>query len=507
MHEPSTPTLFRRTLLALALMAGFHVLIGVLLIGLVALPLIADRIGGRIHLELWLVALLAIGAILVGLFPPFPGDGDTGVALRREHHPRFFALLDDLARATAQPPLEEAYLVPATTAWVTHSGSRFLLGGRRVLAIGLPVLAALTEAELRAILAHEFAHFQGGETRLGGILHRTRAAMELTLESLARVGPPAAWLQLPLRAYGRFFMLRTMTVSRAQEWAADRVAARLAGRTACESALRKIHVLEEAFNAFLDEEVQPVLAERALPPIVEGFHRFLAAPRIEEQYARARAGIVEVSRSNMTKLPPEARGFDSHPWLHERVDALAGVGADEPPAAEAPAYFLLDDWPRLERAVVGRMVFDAPRFPRVEWESVGEEILVPLFRRRLAPVADLLRGGTIGQVGERLREQAFPIGLAFTDRSQDVAGSTDPAAIAARGVDCLACAVTITLAGRGWRVRSLPGEPLVAVGPGGEFAVPEALRALDLGRKEAGPWAQRCSELGIADWPIEITSP
>jgi hypothetical protein len=295
-----------------------------------------------------------------------------------------------------------------------------------------------------------------------------------------------------------------MSISRAQEWSADRVAAGIAGRDTFVAGLRKIHVVDGAFNAFLDQELNPMLSERVLPPIVDGFRSFLAGPLIADRYERAIGDIVEATRSGVGHLPETAGQYDSHPWLHERVDALAAVPDRDPSAEDRPAHQLLDDWPRLERAVCSRMIADAPRFPAVAWEAIAEEVLVPLYRKRLAKVADLLAGSTIAEAGTCLRERAFPLGLAWSDGNSDCVATADPEEIASRGALTLGYAVTATLAGRGWKIRSLPGDHVMAIGPGGEFAVLEEMRALELGRKDAGPWVKRCAELGIADWPLDV---
>lgn len=50
------------------------------------------------------------------------------------------------------------------------------VGSKRVMGLGLPLLNALTVSELRAVLAHEFGHFVGGDTSLGKWIHKTRSA-------------------------------------------------------------------------------------------------------------------------------------------------------------------------------------------------------------------------------------------------------------------------------------------------------------------------------------------
>jgi Zn-dependent protease with chaperone function len=101
------------------------------------------------------------------------------------------------------------------------------MSARRVMGIGVGVLALLSTAELEGVLAHEFGHYLGGETRLGGFLYRTRASIGRVLEHLGGsvLAKPFAW-------YGNLFLRLTHGLSRRQELAADAHAVAIAGTLA-----------------------------------------------------------------------------------------------------------------------------------------------------------------------------------------------------------------------------------------------------------------------------------
>src|SRR5215831_15860509 len=109
---------------------------------------------------------LAIGGSVLGvtilwsLRPRREEFRSPGVLLDPAQNPRLFAELDRIASLLEEEVPAEVYLIPAANAWVTEVRSK------RILAIGLPLLGALTVAQFRAILAHEFAHYYGGDTRL-----------------------------------------------------------------------------------------------------------------------------------------------------------------------------------------------------------------------------------------------------------------------------------------------------------------------------------------------------
>ncbi len=75
-------------------------------------------------------------------------------------------------------------------------------GRRRVMVLGLPLIQVLTVSELEAVIAHEFGHYAGGDTRQAWV-YRTREKIGRTLATLRR-----GWrlLRLPILLYGRLFM-------------------------------------------------------------------------------------------------------------------------------------------------------------------------------------------------------------------------------------------------------------------------------------------------------------
>src|SRR5262249_2006925 len=95
-----------------------------------------------------------------------------------------------------------------------------------------------------------------GENRLG-------LAMPPILPSTRASGKPGAvpssMLPLPFIWYGGLFLRVSHGVSRQQELAADRLAARIAGGAALAAGLRKIAGTATAFGAYWTTEVEPVV--------------------------------------------------------------------------------------------------------------------------------------------------------------------------------------------------------------------------------------------------------
>src|ERR1700730_15982738 len=145
-----------RALLAVALTVGFYVLALGLIAGLVWI-LFIPNVPGRV------IGFCLFGAILiaVSIIPRPSRFAPPGPLLNPAGQPRLFSALDEVARAGGEPMAAEVYITPVRNAGVLQRGRR------RVMVIGLPLLQVMSVSEMRAVLAHEFGHYHGGDTKLG----------------------------------------------------------------------------------------------------------------------------------------------------------------------------------------------------------------------------------------------------------------------------------------------------------------------------------------------------
>ena len=140
---------------------------------------------GKLHANLVFFCALGAGTILWAILPRPDRFVPPGPPLHPMDHPKLFEVLAGIAKATQQQMPSEVYLTAEVNAWVIDRGGMMGFGSRRVMGLGLPLLEVLSVSQLRAVLAHEFGHFHGGDTKLGPWIYKTRAAIGRTLEGLA----------------------------------------------------------------------------------------------------------------------------------------------------------------------------------------------------------------------------------------------------------------------------------------------------------------------------------
>ena len=489
--KPRSPSLGLRTLLALGLMIGFYGLaIGVAVV-LVWLPYAEVTYVHRIHPKLALGCLAGAGIILWSIMPRRDRFPAPGPRLLPAKHPKLFAVIRGVASATKQAPPDEVYLVSDVNAWVGQRGGVVGAGGHRVMGLGLPLLQTLTVSELRAVLAHEFGHYHGGDTKLGRFVYQTRAAIGRTLGNLGEHG---SILQLPFLWYGRLFLRVSHAVSRRQELAADQLAAEVAGARPLAEGLKKIHAMAPAFGYYWSNEVTPVLRAGFVPPLGAGFQRFVSGEIGQKALTAAR----ERSTTETGDV------FDTHPPLRERLQALDGLAPGATPVDDHPAVLLLTDSQKLEPALIAALAPpDAKRMAPIAWSEVGERVYQPRWQEEAGRAAAHAGALTVGSLAERASGLSEALGTKLL-----ADGEAAPSELRfLRGSFALGAALAVALSRAGWATEAPPGEPVLLKGTAGSLDPFAAVRALVKG--EIGPeaWAEQCTRLGIADIEMLAVAP
>ena len=476
---PPGRSLTARAVIALALMAGFYALALGMAAFLVWVPY-ASVVYLRPNVGTVKIAIFClIGAfiILKSVVPRPDRFTPPGPELAPDGHPRLFAEIRQTAEAAGQPMPAEVYLAPDVNAWVAQRGGVLGVGGRRIMGIGLALLQALKVSELRAVIAHEFGHYHGGDVKLGPLIYRTREALFRTVLGLAR---HSGLLTKPFEWYARLFFRVTHAVSRHQELQADVLAARIASPSALARGLIATHRAALAFGAYWAGEVSPVLDAGFRPPLVPGFLRFCAAPPVAADLARATERELREGKANP---------YDTHPSLRDRLAAIGQADPEPAPRADPPAITLLDSVSDLEGMLLASVMRDkAGALKPLAWEQVGEAVLRPRWTDFIKSHGHKLRG---------VRPPEIPA-LDWAVLGKELADSTGSHGHDERLAEfTVGAALALLLLGRGFALDAPPGGPVLLVR--GELKLaPFGLRSKLIG--DGGEvWRRLCVQAGIAD--------
>jgi heat shock protein HtpX len=474
----SQHSLASRAVAAVALMIGFYLLALTIIGALLFIPYAEWHWGNRIHIKLALFCIVSAGVILWSILPRMDRFEAPGPRLEPGDHPELFDVLRGVARDTGQEMPSEVYLINEVNAWVSQRGGVMGFGGRRVMGLGLPLMQTTTVSQFRAILAHEFGHYHGGDTKLGPWIYKTRIAIGRTLQGLDNDG----FIHKPFEWYGNFFMRVTQAISRAQELAADRLAAQVAGARAMIDALVAVERAGMAYDAFFQNELIPVLSNGYKPPIAAGFSRFLAAENVASSL-----------KSAVDESLREGKGdvYDSHPPLRERVAALESLAAGSPEIREPLASSLLRQLPRVEEALLRAMLTNPSMELRdVQWEETGTSVFLPVWRKSAGEHADALRDLTAGDLPTLVApDNTFWQRLKLGEVSPEERG------YALTGI--LGAALSTRLHDTGWMCDAAPGKAVAFSRDGRTIEPFTAVSKLNSRELTAETWTEECRAAGI----------
>ncbi len=471
----SSSSVWWRAALAVALMVGFYALAALVVFICWGGTWWLFTSAGRIPIKLIFFMVVGGGIVLWSVLPRWDSFEAPGPLLTAEKHPRLFEVIRAVAMRTGQPVPHEVYLVSDVNAFVANRGGIMGFGSRPVMGIGLPLLQGLSIAEMKAVIAHEFGHYVGGDTRLGPWIYKTRAAIARSVENLASA---QSLLTFPFTLYMKLFLRVSHAVSRHQEFQADRVSAEVTSPADAGRALRRVHAIAPAYDLYWRSEVVPVIDGGFRPPLAGGFVSFLDVPRHRE--------IVEES---LRTVPEEnADPYDTHPPLSQRLAALGAPDEAPPVHPDEAAVSLLGDLGAAEEALVASLLQPGVTLAALGWDDVGARVYAAGWREAVQGEAPL-GGVKLAEVRSFVLDPMRFVSLL----APDATGVTEAQAIAfTRGRAGVIVALALVRAG--WAVHTAPGRSVEFRRGATTIDLDELMKSVD-GPVEA--WTARLAELGV----------
>ncbi|MBL8299769.1 MAG: M48 family metalloprotease [Rhodanobacteraceae bacterium] len=238
----------------------------------------------------------------------------SGVPIPREQAPALWARVGQCAAKLGTAPPQQIIAGIDASFFVTEAPLRLPQGEvrGRSLFVSLPLLRLLSRNEADAVLAHEMAHFSGGDTAFSAALGPKLVAYAHYLGALSQ-NLLTVLASFALNLFRAAFELALSNASRAREFAADKAAADLVSGDAIARSLIKV----SAYSAYRNTVEQSLFEQRERHEgpldlagrVAHGLVAFAHSP--DFQSAVAQAG---------TPHP-----FDSHPPLQQRMQQVGAV--------------------------------------------------------------------------------------------------------------------------------------------------------------------------------------
>ncbi|MGE5744186.1 MAG: M48 family metalloprotease [Gemmatimonadota bacterium] len=287
---------------------------------------IRGEFGGAGLIRLTVALVLFVYTILRALWVRF--EAPAGIVVGRDDVPELMSLVDELVTAVQAPAFDQVVVSEDFNAAVSQQPRFGLVGGyRSYLIVGLPLAYGLTAEEFRAVLAHEVGHLSRAHGRFGAWIYRVRV---MWVRLTGRLQAQRTWGAWPfewfLKRWSPYFNAYSFVLARAQEYEADRFAARVGGAAALGQALARLEVAGASIEQQFWGGVRRRLAQADEPPI-----------GVIGEFSAAVRGAIPPGQSTRWLKQALARRTDvtdTHPSLSERLQAL-GIGAEVATAATA----------------------------------------------------------------------------------------------------------------------------------------------------------------------------
>ncbi|MER8056799.1 MULTISPECIES: M48 family metalloprotease [unclassified Streptomyces] len=431
--RPAGPGAALRATLALGLLLGFYLPALLLLAAVAALDVVlAEGTFTVVTVEGCLgslaVAWCVLRVVVLSRRPREDREGPPGLSLTPREQPELWEHVRRLAEQARTRPPAEIRIVPGAVAMVREDARWLgLVPGERRLFLGVALLLGLPEAELAAVLGHELGHYAHHDTRLGTLVAALRGRLAHTTGTLTeraareeaeeraefaarsarrraqgrppplkrgRTRGPDHYLAYVFTAYTKLCLRLTEAVGRRQEYAADLVAARIAGPATAAAALRRVPALEAADELYLNHYALLGWDAGLLPPegqFYGGFALLLAD-------GTRRAQVTALVREPLPEQPAGDRSpYASHPPTADRVRALESLPGDgrAATAVRRPATALLRTPERLladlEQATLSTEALSRRRVP---WSELPGQAHRETYARQAAPLLAAVAGLT-----------------------------------------------------------------------------------------------------------------
>src|SRR6185312_10344170 len=311
------------------------------------------------------------------------------IQITESEQPRLFAFIRRLARETHTPFPKKIFLSPSVNACVFYNSSfwSMFLPVRKNLEIGLGLVNSVNLSEFKAVIAHEFGHFSQRSMRLGSFTYNVnRVIYNMLYENNDYTAFLQAWagihrllryfasvtvriargIQWVLRRMYQVINRTYMGLSREMEFHADTVAAAVSGSNNSISALARIEVASNCFNAAVNDANAQLQNKKITFNIYP--NQLIVMRTIASEYQLpVRGGLPEFSFHFIESFSHSRINYKdqwaSHPTLKERKANLDRLDIPAPPD-DASAWELFDQPEIWQQKLTGRLyrslTLDAP---------------------------------------------------------------------------------------------------------------------------------------------------
>jgi Zn-dependent protease with chaperone function len=344
-----------------------------------------------------LIPLAMLAASMRSLWVTFPRP--DGHRLGEEYSAALRGLLREIQTRIDAPTVHQILITDDYNAGVVQVPRMGVLGWQQnYLLLGLPLMAALSPDQFRAVLAHELGHLSGNHGRFSGWIYRVKQTWIQLLTNLQRYRRRGGFVfEIFVSWYAPFLNAYSFVLARMQEFEADRCAVEVAGVTTAAEAL----ICVEVRGKFLEEEFWPKMLEQAAEqpdPPAKAFVQMFGAL----QQKRAPHAVGNWLSAALTR---ETETGDTHPALIYRLKAIGyeKINTARPEETVTPSVLIQELGKTAAQQYLGNRVEEIAAVLERQWR----EKATPVWRERFNKANE--SRSRIGQLEEVARGRSLSV--------------------------------------------------------------------------------------------------
>lgn len=310
--------------------------------------------------------------------------------IKRTEYPQLFHMIDEIVAEVESPSPKKVYLSTEVNASVFYDSSfwSMFFPIRKNLQIGVGLINAVTQQELKAILAHEFGHFSQKSMKVGSYVYNVNqiiynmlynnTGFESMIQNWSNASGYFAFftslavriivgIQWVLKKMYTYININYMALSREMEFHADEIAANVAGSQALKHSLLRLEFANFALDSVF------TFYDAKIPDNIRSQNIFSEQARVMEYLGKENnyrfehdlphITMEDTTKYNKSKLNIKDQ-WASHPSMQERAAALDKLNIHKENTVNSPAFLLLEEREQLSETITKQL------FDRVSYSDV-----------------------------------------------------------------------------------------------------------------------------------------
>ena len=301
--------------------------------------------------------------------------------ITRNEEPKLFKMIDDIVEQVDTTFPKKVYLSSDVNASVFYDSSfwSMFFPIRKNLQIGLGLVNAVSEEELKSILAHEFGHFSQKSMKVGSYVYNVNQVIfNLLHDNEGYDNLMSDWANLT--GYFAIFVVvaskiidgiqwilikmyeiinkNYMALSREMEFHADEIAANVTGHEPLKNSLLRLQLADHSYNSVISF-YETKISENSKSENLFQEHSFVmnylaANNEIEIENDLPLVTVDELNKFNKSKLVIEDQ-WASHPSTTERIKRLESLNLMAPKLNHQSANSIFKDIEKTQKEITAKL--------------------------------------------------------------------------------------------------------------------------------------------------------